>query len=519
MKRIPLLCIAALAAITLSCGAFGPSISIISGSENRTLEPLLEEFTLQTGIKVEMHYKGSLDIMLMLEEGNLEYDAVWPANSIWLHMGDKNRRVKHAKSIMNSPVIFGVRQSLARELGYLDQEVMIADILDDIAAKRLRFMMTSATQSNSGASAYMGFLSALSQREGAYNREDLYTDRVKEGITQILSGINRSSGSSGWLMDLFLESDYDAMVNYEALLIETNNELQRQGKELLHFVYPLDGMVLADSPLGFVDQGRGKEEDFLALQEYLLSSETSQEILNLGRRTGFTSLGSDLPEEVFKPSWGISSDRILNTIPLPSAEVIRESLFLYQTGYKKPSFTIFVLDYSGSMQGDREKDMKIAMSDLLDQNKAARLFLQTGQEDVTVVIPFSTRPMDQWQVVGNDQRDLSQLSSRISNLNANGNTDIYTPVVQGIRYYSQYPDKEKYIPAVVLLTDGASNLGSFSTVIRSLEELDLDIPIFSIQFENADKSQLEELAQYSRARIFDGRSNLADAFRKVKGYN
>jgi hypothetical protein len=117
MKRIPLLGIAVLITITFSCGAFGPSISIISGSENRTLEPLLEEFTQQTGINVEMHYKGSLDIMLMLEEGNLEYDAVWPANSIWLHMGDKNRRVKHAKSIMNSPVIFGVRQSLARETG------------------------------------------------------------------------------------------------------------------------------------------------------------------------------------------------------------------------------------------------------------------------------------------------------------------------------------------------------------------------------------------------------------------
>jgi hypothetical protein len=31
-------------------------------------------------------------------------------------------------------------------------------------------------------------------------------------------------------MDLFLESDYDAMVNYEALLIETNNELQSRVK-------------------------------------------------------------------------------------------------------------------------------------------------------------------------------------------------------------------------------------------------------------------------------------------------
>jgi Ca-activated chloride channel family protein len=119
--------------------------------------------------------------------------------------------------------------------------------------------------------------------------------------------------------------------------------------------------------------------------------------------------------------------------------VIRESLFLYQTGYKKPSFTIFVLDYSGSMQGDRAQDMKIAMSDLLDQNKAARLFLQTGQEDVTVVIPFSTRPMDQWEVVGNDPEIFRSYQPDQQSKCPNGNTDIYTPVVQGIRILQPIP--------------------------------------------------------------------------------
>ena len=53
-------------------------------------------------------------------------------------------------------------------------------------------------------------------------------------------------------------------------------------------------------------------------------------------------------------------------------------------------------------------------------------------------------------------------------------------------------------------------------IIRTLE---LDIPIFSIMFGDADESQLEELAEYSNARVFDGRENLTEAFRSVKGYN
>jgi Ca-activated chloride channel family protein len=171
------------------------------------------------------------------------------------------------------------------------------------------------------------------------------------------------------------------------------------------------------------------------------------------------------------------------------------------------------------MGGEGAQNMKTAMEDLLNQDKAARLFLQTGQEDVTVVIPFSTFPLDQWEVVGNDPVELSQLSQNINRLSPNGNTDIYTPVVQGLDYFSRYPDNDKYIPAVVLLTDGVSNLGTFTAVRNAMLARDLDIPIFSIQFGMADRSQLDEMAEFSRARVFDGRSNLAGAFRKVKGYN
>jgi hypothetical protein len=49
-------------------------------------------------------------------------------------------------------------------------------------------MMTSATQSNSGASAYMGFLSALSHAKELTIGRTFIADQVKEGITQILSG-------------------------------------------------------------------------------------------------------------------------------------------------------------------------------------------------------------------------------------------------------------------------------------------------------------------------------------------
>ena len=79
----------------------------------------------------------------------------------------------------------------------------------------MSFCMTSATQSNSGASAYIGFLYALLGKQDAITSEDLDNPQLQQDMTRLLSGIERSSGSSEWLMEMFLEGDYDAMVNYE----------------------------------------------------------------------------------------------------------------------------------------------------------------------------------------------------------------------------------------------------------------------------------------------------------------
>ena len=75
---------------------------------------------------------------------------------------------------------------------------------------------------------------------------------------------NAVPAGSDWLKELFLERDYDAMVNYECLIIDADRQLEAEGREPLYVVYPYDGLSLADSPLGYVDhQDERKEEVFL----------------------------------------------------------------------------------------------------------------------------------------------------------------------------------------------------------------------------------------------------------------
>jgi Ca-activated chloride channel family protein len=496
------------------------TLRVISGSENKTLEPIIRDFEAANGVRVEMTYKGSVDIMNELKGGAPNYDAAWPANSIWVAMGDAKHVVKYSKSIMMTPIVFGIRESKAKELGWVGKPVSVPDILAAIQAKKLRFMMTSATQSNSGASAYLGFLYAMLGHPDQITLADLQKPELQSQVKTILSGVNRSSGSSDWLKELYLSAPdrYDAMVNYESLVIGTDQTLVSKGKEPLYVVYPADGLSLADSPLSYLDHGdAAKEALFKKFQDYMLSPQSQTRIKALGWRTELGGVVSNPDLAVFNPAWGVAVDKPLNVIRYPKPEVITAALALYQTELKKPSVTVFCIDFSGSMGGDGEQQVKDAMRTLLDPALAKDQMLQMGAQDKVFVIPFNQSVID---VLGPDgPTTADRLIASIDALTAGGQTDIYTPAIRALSTLKPY-DPDVYSLSVVLMTDGESNTGAnLGDFQRAYAADGRDIPVFSIMFGEANPAQLDPIAKATRGLVFDGKSDLIAAFKKVRGYN
>ncbi len=497
----------------------GEKIRILSGSENQELEGILKECAKKTGVNLEITYQGSVDIMRTLQQGAGEYDAVWPASSLWLSLGDTGHLVKHAQSVSLTPVVFGIRESLAQELGFTQGDVSVRDILQAIREGKMSFCMTSATQSNSGSSAYLGFLYALLETD-ELTAQDLESESLKTDIRELLSGIDRSSGSSDWLKEMFLKGDFDAMVNYECLIISANRQLEQEGRETLYAVYPYDGLSIADSPLGYVDHGDDKKEEaFLKVQEYLLSQEAQDDIQRTGRRTGYEGV-KEGNEDVFRKDWGIDAERILSPIPVPSAEVLLEALNLYQTEFRKPSLTVYCLDFSGSMKGKGNEQLVEAMGQILIQENAAKNLLLAGEDEVNIIIPFSDTAFDTWIAPDASADSLEGLYREIEEEISVGGTDIYQAARVGLELIAANYDLGRYTPAIILMTDGMSN-GSenFEDFREAYEAVGADVPVFSILFGDAKKSELEALAELTNARVFDGRKDLVGAFRSVKGYN
>nr|WP_321454818.1 VWA domain-containing protein [uncultured Cohaesibacter sp.] len=511
------------------CLDSGPkqSITMLSGSENKSLYPIVEEFARKQGVDIHIKGRGSVDIMLDIRKGlDAEADIVWPAASLWLELGDTNHVVKHEKSIMRSPVVFWVKKSKAQQLGWVGADTSLTDIVQ-AAENGLSFGMTSATQSNSGAMSYFAMLSSAAGQPNVLTLKDIENKNIQARVEQLLKRVNRTSGSSGWLGDLYLEHPdaMDAMFNYEVVGIEVNRQLEAQGKEPLCAIYPVDGIAIADSPLAFVDKGdteqdKAKEEFFLKLQDYLLSDKVQVQLAASGRRVGPLGLSSSsLSKDVFKPNWCIDIDHSINALNLPSQQVIEAALRLYQGTSRRPSEIVFLLDFSGSMKGEGNKQMIDSLSNLFLDEKARDFFLETTAKDIFHVIPFNSSAYGPYSATGESKEALKALYNTIVDMKPDGGTNIYEAVAQGIHLLKTSGQAESHSQMVLLLTDGVSD-GSFNGLADKILNPDpaKNIPVFSILFGDASEDQVEQIAEATAARVFDGRKGLVDAFRQARGY-
>src|SRR5262245_41493990 len=363
----------------------------------------------------------SVDIMHQAELGTgSEYDALFAASNVWLQLGnEKSHAIKDARSIYQSPVVFAVLEQTAKKLGWLGGAKPVAITVDKIldAAERgdLHFAMTTPTRSNSGNAAYMSFLYAFAGHPDVLTEESLRAADVTNKIRRILRAQFRKSGSSGWLKNLYVEQarkgdqPFNAMFNYESLVIEANSELVTHQLEPFVVFYVQDGLAIADSPLGYLDKGdTDRKAMFDKLQAYLLSDEVQRDLVRLGRRpaASVNLKWSEVDRVVWNPAWGIDVERILSPFPMPEPPVIRAAMEEYALALRPPVLQILVLDYSGSMGGNGGYQQLTEACDLLlDQDKARQNLLFIGPRDRTIVIPFDSQPRNKddlasWTVDG-----------------------------------------------------------------------------------------------------------------------
>ena len=490
------------------------TFSIISSSENKILDESLRKFASKNNIDIAITYTDTLNVVDKLNSGE-KYDAILMSNSIWLSMLDSNTvKTSNLRSTSITPVIFGIKESKARELGFVGKKVYTKDILNKIKSGELTFSMANPTTTNSGASAYIEILYNLAGSPEVLKSSDLKNENLKKELIKFFEGIKRTSGDEDFLEKSFVNGDYDAAFTYESSIININKQLEKENKELLYAVYPVDGVAISDSPFVYIDnKNENKKENFLKIQEFLLSSDGQEILLQNGRRTWYGGINANAPKDVFNPKWGINTTNYITPVKYPSISVIKEAIALYQTELRKPVHVVFCLDYSGSMYGNGIKELRNAMKYILTE---ADVLISFTDKDKIDVIPFGSDILATWST----SKGLSKktILDNINNLNLNGSTALYPASIAALKILEN-ENEDKYVSSVILMTDGLANVGTFSSLVQYYNKINKEIPIYSITFGDADEDELGQIADLTNGKVFDGKTSLIEAFKKVRGYN
>ncbi|MFC4499863.1 MULTISPECIES: substrate-binding and vWA domain-containing protein [Streptomyces] len=508
--RRPLLALTALALLLTACtgqdekdDSTAPkpgTLRVLASSELADMKPVWEQVREDTGVTIRPTYMGTLDAVNLLAKKSTDsrYDAVWLSSNDYLRLRPEvAKKVVSETPVMSSPVALGVKTQTLGSLGWKPDQVTWAQIEQAVQDGKLTYGMTDPARSNSGFATLISVASALSGAQSALTDADVTkaTPRLKE----FFKGQKLTSGSSGWLASAYARrGDVDALLNYESVL---------KGIPGLTVIRPADGVVTADYPLSsLAATSATTRENVKRVADDLRTPKIQKLITTTTHRRPVVA---SVP-----PASGLDTTR-RRELPFPGTRSVADGLLdAYENKLRRPSRTVYVLDTSGSMQGDRLSRLKDALSELTgDFREREEVTLMPFGSDVKSVRTHVVSPSDPETGLAAIRKDTKELS-------ADGNTAIYTSLEKAYDHLGAGKDT---FTSIVLMTDGentaGANAGDFDGFYQALSGDRQDIPVFPILFGDSDRKELEHIAELTGGRLFDAQQGSLDgAFEEIRGY-
>ncbi len=447
-----------------------------------------------------------------------KFDALWVSHGKYLAMNDAMKgRILAQEKTMLSPVILGLKASKAHQLGWDAEEPTWKDIAAAAKAGKFTFGMTNPASSNTGLTATIGLAAALAKNPDALTAADL----TNPEITDFFQGQSLTSGSSGWLAEAYQRDQgrVDGIINYESVLLSLN----ASGKlaEPLTPVYPKEGIITADYPLMLLNSGR--RADYNKLVAYLRSKDFQTKMSTVTLRRPING------DAVMAPS---IPKRTLVELSFPGqASLISALLDSVLQNIRIPAASRYVLDLSGSMDGERLDSLKQAMLMLASEtSQGSERYARFQNREEIGIITFSTEPAPTVLIsMGSTPDENAKARTRVTQLVnpfvASGKTAIYSSVQQALLELAQERTAaaHKRYYTIVLMTDGKNNRGlthdEFNDWYQSEKKKVGGILVFPILFGEGNAEELQQLAELTGGRLFDSRfTPLATVFKEIRGY-
>jgi len=485
--------------------------------------------------------------------------VVWsPASSAWGAILDQRLTEQgdapmagEGTPFMLTPLVIAMPQPMAEALGYPEEPIGWADILELSTSGEgwaafghpewgpFRLGKTNPNFSTSGLSALIAQSYAATGTTDGLTTEDLAQRRVVEFATGVESAVVHYGDTTlTFLNNLYRADQRGASLTYasavaveEKSVIDYNRgnpdgvnqpgEEPRPPRVPLVAIYPEEGTLYSDNPFFLLDAEwvddteRAGAELF---QDFVQEPDNQERVLDYGFRPGNPDVAIDEP---ITADNGVDPDQPQTLLEVPAPPVMVELLDRWDE-QRKPARVQLVIDVSGSMGDPAGTDPTPTRLDLAREAAIDAIDLFSDRDVVGLRI-FSTEigPNGTDEVVDlvqpgpmtREQR--AELRSAIDGLIPTNGTPLYAAVQTSYDDAVAAYDPEA-INAVVLLSDGINDDGELDDddeqLDQLLEELSAGsegtraepVRVFPIAYSSeADMGTLREIAEASNAAVYN----------------
>lgn len=454
---------------------------------------------------VEMEPEAMLDAAL-----SGEFQAMTPDSSVWLPQLD----ALWAQSIQDerafivgqtvyyavSPVVIAMWRDVALEMGYGEKPLGWADLLARAQSDPDFKWSHPSTASASGLLATLAVFYAGAEKTWGLTAADVQAPATLDFVRRIERTV-QYYGEGEWPTAQRVVGEgrgyLDAFVSQEQLVIWAN----QNGADLVA-IYPVEGSLWEDHPLVLLetpDLTGAQRQVFAQLISHLRGDQAQQMVLAAGYRPADPSIPLDAPGSPLTAANGVDPTQPQTALQIPGGSVVQvvRDVWWYT---KRHTNVVLVVDTSGSMEGDKIRNVKEALSAFVEQIK--------GPEEAVGLVEFYSTvdvltPLDKLSV---NRQDLLRA---IDGLIADGDTALLDAVFEAYQALQQLGDAER-INAIVVMTDGRENystisLNSLADYMRRGNDTGVPVIVFAIAYgSDADYGTLRVLAEATGGQVHEG---------------
>ncbi|MER6525774.1 VWA domain-containing protein [Streptomyces sp. NPDC001508] len=515
-----LVLVAAWSALT-ACSSGGDdttTLHVLASPELADMRPVLDDLEHDTGVRLDLDYRAANDADDLLVDGGHGYDLAWLSSDRSLRLklkkkGGSGAAVPLSTPVMRSPVVIGVTRDLAQRLREQvpGGRLSWADIADAAATGTVRFGMVDPRHSGSGLVALVGVATAAAGTGSALRPEDVSCDRLRG----FRSGQTLTADTSRELIDAFVKDGQraNALITYESELLALNKSGRLS--QPLDIVYPADGTVLSDYPLLLLDDGRRAAYDRVV--DWLTRESHQREIMHRTLRRPVSPSVRRTPE---------LSAPLANALYFPDDLAVVERLVADYGDPRRPAGdrVVFLLDFSGSMRGERAAALRAAFAGLsgADSSRTGK-FARFYEGERLTVVRFGGGVLGERTVTVRGPDDLRNLQAFIARDEYDGDTALWSALDHGYRTAAAaLREAPRQSVSIVLMTDGENNAGltydQFVRRYRALEPAARRVRTYPVRLGEADAGPLRRVAAATGGRVVDADgSSLPEAFKEIRG--